>query len=252
MNNQAIDFNTLSEEQKEKIREQCIAQERDKIQKEARKTKGDKRQDLKDVENSIACEIIARALNIRAKIDTLQEEIQAYFKLVSESRRELYGIKKRKNRKVETATIATKDGNLKVCIGKQNIYTIDPTDIDSAKEKIIGALERDFKNGENDLLYRLATDAFKRNITGNYSFQKIKEITDAAKECNYADPDFLGGIELLESSVKVGWKTNLFTAYAKDKDGKWESIPLSFNPRNKVDMNRIFSLVEANTKEGKD
>ena len=206
-----MDFNSLTAEEKEKIRKEVLEEEKQKEIKRKEKIK-----EYKGIVDETVKENFTKVEKLAETLKNTKLEIFKSFEAILELKEELYGIKETQR----SHTFTTSDGNLSIIIGHRIIDSFDDT-VHSGIAKVKDYISK-LTTNEQPELEKLIDLLLKKDKNGNLKASRVLELEAIANE---------NGNETLLEGVKEAYKpsksSTYVEAYYKDKTGRMISVPLS-------------------------
>ena len=201
-----MDFDKLTDEEKEAMRKAVLEEEKVKEAKRKEKIKEYK---------GIVDETVRENFN---KVEKLAEILKS-FEAILELKEELYGIKETQR----SHTFTTSDGSLSIIIGHRIIDSFDDT-VHSGIAKVKDYISR-LTTNEQPELEKLIDLLLKKDKNGNLKASRVLELEAIANE--NGNETLLEGVKIIKEAYKPSKSSTYVEAYYKDKTGKMVSVPLS-------------------------
>ena len=186
-----MDFNNLTNEEKEAIRKAVLEEEKAKEAKRKEKIK-----EYKGIVDETVKENFTKVEKLAETLKNTKLEIFKSFEAILELKEELYGIKETQR----SHTFTTSDGNFSIIIGHRII-------------------------DEQPELEKLIVLVLKKDKNGILKASRVLELEAIANE--NGNETLLEGVKIIKEAYKPSKSSTYVEAYYKDKMGKMVSVPLS-------------------------
>jgi len=172
-----------------------------------------------------------RVRSIIGKAEALKSKLQEFKDLVSEEmqiqQEELneYGLIKTSSK--GGFQVLSKDGSMKVVRTRDTDPKWNETAL-KGTEILKNFLETKVKYRQSDKsLFEIFMDFLSRNAQGELEYSKV--MLFLKYENNFVDPEWKEGLRLLREGYSIEFKKFSYEFYSKDKEGKFQRIPLNFS-----------------------
>lgn len=133
--------------------------------------------------------------------------------------------KKRKEKAVDSFSLMSKDGQLKLVMDRQYKGEYDET-ADVAIAEIKEVL-RDKFEGRNKALYRILDSVLLKNNKGDYDERLVAKLRK--HEADVADDRFSKALDVLSKAYRPTTSQTYIRAYELGENGRWNDISLAFS-----------------------
>ena len=206
-----MDFDKLTDEEKEAMRKAVLEEEKAKEAKRKEKIK-----EYKGIVDETVRENFNKVEKLAEILKNTKLEIFKSFEAIKE---ELYGIKETQR----SHTFTTSDGSLSIIIGHRIIDSFDDT-VHSGIAKVKDYISKLTTNKQPEL-EKLIDLLLKKDKNGNLKASRVLELEAIANE--NGNETLLEGVKIIKEAYKPSKSSTYVEAYYKDKTGKMVSVPLS-------------------------
>ena len=179
---------------------------------------------IKDVDllrDDVVRAIVEKAEGISNGLKCFKDYAMEEAKLFCEISLERHGVKY--GGKKGNVSLTTYNGEYRVSIDVQDILEFDEQ-LQAAKE-LVDRCIRKWSDGAEDNLRILVNDAFRVDKKGNVDTKRILEL----RRYEIDDPDWRRAMEAISDSIKVNFSRRYMRIHRRDKEGKYQQIPLDFS-----------------------
>lgn len=174
--------------------------------------------DLDKLRDQTVLSITSKALEMRNALAAfkceLRDELTAYLELSAERYGKKYGGQK------GNVTLMSFDGRYKIILAINESIVFDER-LQVAKEIVDDCITR-WAQGSRDEIRALVNDAFYVDKTGKLNTARILGL----RRLDIKDPEWQKAMQAITDSLQVAGSKEYMRIYERDKEGKYEQVPL--------------------------
>ncbi|MCT4638928.1 MAG: DUF3164 family protein [Bacteroidales bacterium] len=205
-----VNLNDLSPEQRKKLAQEAL--------KDQQKLNGEI-DSYKELIDSTVTDYFPLLIKASDMLGTLKREIYDTFSAAMDMKQELFKTKSSQN----SHTFTNADSTKRIILGYHVIDTYD----DTAEEGIQGV--KDYLNSladspKSSQLINVVLQLLAKDKQGNLKASKVLSLSKLADESG--NNEFINSVAVIRSAHRLGRTKQYVIAQQKNKEGKWENIPL--------------------------
>jgi len=198
--------------------EQMLAKRKEKERRIKEKTKAAYESERDD----LVTDLVLKAKSVNELLSKFKEELHVYFEEHKEKLNDYGGV--RSNSKGGFSLVHS-SGEIKATRLRSTQPVWDER-AEKSLELINDFLHTTVKKSHRKL-FEVLLSYIQKNKSGDLEYAKVMDLISHRDK--WKDERWLKGLDLLEESFSIAFRSFSYAFYVKDKDGKWEPININFS-----------------------